>query len=92
MPPKESYRDWVFTTEVVAFPGVVHIDEKRDFTPVIEKALELGGFPEEREFFRINGGGQVTTGFGHAAILSHADTVVEAVKKGEIRPFCLKKF
>ena len=42
MPPKNSYADRVFTTEVVAFPGTVHIDEKKDFTPVIEKALELG--------------------------------------------------
>lgn len=48
MPPKSSYADRVFTTEVVAFPGAVHIDEKKDFTPVIEKALELeeiGGLP-----------------------------------------------
>ena len=42
MPPKSSYADRVFTTEMVAFPGAVHIDEKKDFTPVIEKALELG--------------------------------------------------
>ena len=42
MPPKESYRDRVFTTEVVGYPGMVHIDDKKDFTPVIEKALELG--------------------------------------------------
>ena len=40
MPPKSSYIDRVFTTEVVAFPGTVHIDEQKDFTPVIEKALE----------------------------------------------------
>ena len=38
----------LFTTEVVAFPGAVHIDEKKDFTPVIEKALELGGYKEDR--------------------------------------------
>ena len=44
MPPKSSYADRVFTTEMVAFPGAVHIDEKKDFTPVIEKALELGGY------------------------------------------------
>ncbi|MPN01638.1 Hydroxylamine reductase [bioreactor metagenome] len=42
MPVKESYSDRVFTTEVVAWPGLVHIDEDKDFTPVIEKALELG--------------------------------------------------
>ena len=48
MPPKSSYADRVFTTEVVAFPGAVHIDEKKDFTPVIEKALELGGYKEDQ--------------------------------------------
>ena len=85
MPPKSSYADRVFTTEVVAFPGAVHIDEKKDFTPLIEKALELGGYKEDQTFSGINGGKKVTTGFGHAAILSHAGTVVEAVKSGAIR-------
>ena len=42
MPPKDSYKDRIFTTEVVAYPEMVHIGEDRDFTPVIEKALELG--------------------------------------------------
>ena len=64
MPPKSSYADRVFTTEVVAFPGAVHIDEKKDFTPLIEKALELGGYKEDQTFSGINGGKKVTTGFG----------------------------
>ena len=89
MPPKSSYADRVFTTEMVAFPGTVHIDEKKDFTPVIEKALELGGYKEDQILTGINGGTKVTTGFGHAAILSHAGTVVEAVKSGAIRHFFL---
>ena len=89
MPPKSSYADRVFTTEMVAFPGAVHIDEKKDFTPVIEKALELGGYKEDQILTGINGGTKVTTGFGHAAILSHAGTVVEAVKSGAIRHFFL---
>ena len=89
MPPKDSYADRVFTTAVVAFPGAAHIDENKDFTPVIEKALELGGFGENREFTGINGGKEMTTGFGHAAILSHAGTVVEAVKAGAIKHFFL---
>ena len=65
------------------------IDEKKDFTPVIEKALELGGYKEDQTRTGINGGTKVTTGFGHAAILSHANTVVEAVKSGAIRHFFL---
>lgn len=56
MPPKASYADRVFTTEVVAFPDTVHIGEDKDFTPVIKKALELGGFAEDTEFTGINGG------------------------------------
>ena len=46
---------------MVAFPGAVHIDEKKDFTPVIEKALELGGYKEDQMFSGINGGKKVTT-------------------------------
>jgi hydroxylamine reductase len=89
MPVKESYADRVFTTEVVSFPGLTHIGEDRDFTPVIEKALELGGYPEDREFTGINGGKTVTVGFGHGTVLSVADQVVAAVKEGKIRHFFL---
>ena len=89
MPPKDSYLDRVFTSEAVAWPGAEHIGADKDFTPVIEKALALGGFPEDRAFTGMNGGSQMTTGFGSAAILSHAETVVEAVKAGAIRHFFL---
>ena len=89
MPPKDSYADRVFTTGAVEWPGAVHIGADRDFTPVIEKALALGGFPEDKAFTGMNGGTQMTTGFGSAAILSHAGTVVEAVKSGAIRHFFL---
>ena len=89
MPPKKSYADRVFTTEVVAYPGMVHIDDEKDFTPVIEKALELGGYQEDRQFTGINGGTQVMTGFGHGTILSVADQVIDAVRSGAIRHFFL---
>ena len=89
MPPKKSYADRVFTTEVVAYPGMVHIDDEKDFTPVIEKALKLGGYQEDRQFTGINGGTQVMTGFGHGTILSMADQVIDAVKSGAIRHFFL---
>lgn len=89
MPVKESYADRVFTTEVVSYPEMVHIDAKRDFTPVIEKALELGGFAENKTFCGINGGKSMTTGFGHRTVLSVADTVVKAVKEGKIQHFFL---
>ncbi len=89
MPPKNSYSDRVFTTEVVSYPGIVHIDEGKDFTPVIEKALELGGYPDDQEFTGINGGSTVMTGFGRSAVLDAADQIVEAVQSGAIRHFFL---
>ncbi len=89
MPPKDSYKDRVFTTEVVSYPEIVHIGENKDFTPVIEKALELGGYSEDTVFTGINGGSTVMTGFARNAVLSAADTVVEAVKSGDIKHFFL---
>ena len=89
MPVKDSYRDRIFTTETVGYPGMVHIGEDKDFTPVIEKALELGGYSEDKIITGINGGHTVTTGFGHNTVLSVADTVIDAVKTGAIKHFFL---
>ena len=89
MPPKPSYADRVFTTEVVSYPELVHIGPEKDFTPVIEKALVLGGYPEARHFTGINGGAQVTTGFARGTVLAAADQVIDAVKAGAIRHFFL---
>ena len=89
MPPKESYVDRVFTTNVVSYPNTQHIDEEKDFSPVIEKALELGGYSEEQAFTGINGGHTVMTGFGHGTVLGVADQVVAAVKSGAIKHFFL---
>ena len=89
MPVKPSYADRVFTTEVVSYPEIVHIGEEKDFTPVIEKALALGGYTKERHMTGINGGAQVTTGFSHGTVLSVADQVIEAVKTGDIKHFFL---
>jgi hydroxylamine reductase len=89
MPPKASYADRVFTTEVVAFPGVVHIGEEKDFTALIKKSLELGGYTEDQKFTGINGGKEVMTGFGRGFILENAGAVVDAVKAGAIKHFFL---
>ncbi len=89
MPPLKSYADRVFTTGTVSFENTVHIGEDKDFTPVIEKALELGGYSKDTEFKGINGGTKLLTGFGHGTVLSVADKVIEAVKKGDIRHFFL---
>ena len=89
MPPKESYADRVFTTGAVGYPGMVHIGADRDFSPVIQKALELGGYANRRQLSGINGGTTLTTGFAHGAVLTRAGQVVEAVKSGAIRHFFL---
>ncbi|HEY5537047.1 MAG TPA: hydroxylamine reductase [Acetobacterium sp.] len=89
MPVKDSYADRVFTTDVVQYPSMVHIGKDKDFTPVIEKALALGGYSEAREMTGINGGKTLMTGFGHGTVLSVADKVVEAVKAGDIKHFFL---
>ena len=89
MPPKASYADRVFTTEVVSYPEIVHIGEDKDFTPVIKKALALGGYPTDMRFTGINGGEKVMTGFAHNTVLSVAGTVIDAVKSGAIKHFFL---
>lgn len=89
MPPKESYSDRVFTTEVVSYPEIVHIGDDKDFTQVIEKSLELGGYEESMLFTGINSGSTVMTGFGHNAVLSNAGAVIEGVKTGAIKHFFL---
>jgi hydroxylamine reductase len=79
--PRSSYADHVFTTGLVAWPGVRHAPN-RDFSDVIVKAKALGGFEEQS-------GKTLTTGFGHHAVLGLADTVIDAVKRGAIRHFFL---
>ena len=89
MPPKASYADRVFTTEMVGYSGIRHIGADKDFTPIIEKALELGGFDEDTTFPGINGGNNVMTGFARNTVMSVAGTVIDAVKSGAIRHFFL---
>ncbi len=81
--PVDSYKNNIFTTGTVAWPGVAHIDENKDFTPVIEKALELGGFVDDIP------GKDILVGFGHNAVLGVADKVIDAVKTGAIKHFYL---
>ncbi len=80
--PRDSYRNRIFTTGLVGWPGVYHIAGK-DFTPVIEKAMELPGFTEDQN------GKHVMVGFAHNAVMGVADKVIEAVKNKAIRHFFL---
>lgn len=89
MPVRQSYEDRVYTTSVVSYPEIVHIGEDKDFTPVIEKALECGGYDEDKPLTGINGGSTVTTGYAHGTVLSVAGKVVDLVKKGKIKHFFL---
>ena len=84
--PRETYKNRIFTTGLVAWPGVKHIEAvngKKDFTPVIEAAIKAGGFKEDIS------GKSILTGFGHHAVLGVADKVIEAVKAGQLRHFFL---
>lgn len=86
MKPRDSYSDRLFTSSVVGWPEIEHIqtiDGKKDFTPLIEKALELGGFEEDEEERRI------PMGFGRNALLSNSGAIVDAVKSGELKHFFL---
>jgi hydroxylamine reductase len=92
MIPRPTYADRIFTTAVVGYPGIKHIPEidgKKDFSPVIKKALELGGWKEDREFSGINGGKELMTGFARNTVLGVADKIVGAVKAGAIKHFFL---
>lgn len=85
MPVRESYKDRVFTTSVVNYPECVHIDENKDFSPLINKALELGGYNEDTKMTGINGGDVLSVGFGHNTVLSVADKVIDGIKTGAIK-------
>lgn len=87
MRPREGYKDRIFTTSVVGWEGIEHIaaDENgyKDFSKIIDKCLQLGGFEEDEEEKEI------LVGFGHNATLSYANEIVNAVKEGKIRHFFL---
>ncbi len=87
MPPHENYQNKLFSVGPVGYPGLNYIpngpDGLPDFSPAINKALELPGFTAATEYR------QVTTGFARNAVLSVADRVIEAVKAGQIRHFFL---
>ena len=84
VPPKESYKDRLYTTGATGFPGCKHITggvgEKKDFSALIEHAKKCAP-PEEIET------GEIVGGFAHAQVLALADQVVEAVKNGAIKKF-----
>ena len=87
MKPKDSYIDKIFSTSVVGWDGIKHIEKdengNKDFSEIITKALELGGFKGDEEVKEI------LVGFGHKATLSHAETIINAVKDGQVKHFFL---
>jgi hydroxylamine reductase len=80
--PKNEYKDNIFTSGLVGWPGIPHISDM-NFKPVIDRALALPGFPED------SNGREVTAGFARNAVLGVADKVIEAVKTGAVRHFFL---
>lgn len=87
MRPRESYKDRIYTTNVVGWDGVKFIPRKengeKDFSEIIAHAKALGGYPEDAP------PREILVGFGHHAILEHAEEIVAAVKAGKIRHFFL---
>lgn len=84
VPPKDSYRDRLYTTGAAGYPGCRHIPgeigQEKDFTPIIEHALRCAP-PKELEH------GEILGGFAHAQVLALADSIVDAVKSGAIKKF-----
>ena len=89
MPVKPGYADRVFTSSVVSYPGMAHIGDDKNFAPLIDKALSLGGYKEPHKITGINGGDTLNVGFAKDTVLSVADKVIEAVKAGAIKHFFL---
>ena len=89
MPPRPGYADRLYTTSVVGYPGLRHIDEDarghKDFSPVIRQALELGGWDTDRSMSGINGGHMLTTGFARSAVLDRAPQLIEAIRSGAVK-------
>ncbi len=87
MKPRDSYKDRIFTTSVVGWDGVKYIGKtesgEKDFSEIINKALELGGFKEDQE------PKEILVGFGHNATLSNAPAIIDAVKSGKLKHFFL---
>jgi len=80
--PAPTYKDNIYTTGLVGWPGVKHMADK-DFAPVIKKALEMPGFQEDKET------GSVMVGFGHDAVMNVAPKIIELIKQNKIRHFFL---
>ncbi|WP_373599050.1 hydroxylamine reductase [Paraclostridium bifermentans] len=87
MKPRDSYKDRIFTTSVVGWDGVKYIGKnengEKDFSEIINKALELGGYEEDQKPHEI------LVGFGHNATLSNAPAIIDAVKSGKLKHFFL---
>lgn len=87
MRPRDSYKDRIYSTNVVGWDGVKHIGKndsgEKDFSEIIQQSLELGGYKEDQEPHEI------LVGFAHNTVLSNAGKIVEAVKSGQIRHFFL---
>ena len=84
VPPKDSYKDRLYTTGAAGYPGCIHIlggiGEQKDFSVIIEHAKRCAA-PTEIET------GELIGGFAHAQVLALADQVVDAVKSGAIKKF-----
>ncbi|ELP88853.1 hypothetical protein EIN_475250, partial [Entamoeba invadens IP1] len=81
MKPKPEYAEHIFTTNEVGYAGLIHVGSNKDFKVVIEKALAMDGFQDDKK------DGEVLTGFGHHALLETEITekLVSYIKTGKIK-------
>jgi hydroxylamine reductase len=80
--PRDEYKDRIFTTGLVGWPGVKHIEDK-NFSAVVDMALAMDGWRDDAD------NGSVMVGFARTAVLGVADKIIEAVKNKDIRHFFL---
>jgi len=80
--PPESYKGRLYTTSVARVPGVKHLEDRKDFSQIIEHAKQIGDLPERR-------GPDMWTGAHHKAVLSLAPQIIDAVKAGKVKHFFL---
>lgn len=89
MPPLKNYSDRIYTTSVVGYDGLTHIksdaDGRKDFTPLIEQSLKLGGFESDKSMGGINGGHILHTGYAHDSVIKNAPALMNAIKSGAIK-------
>eukprot|EP01083_Nonionella_stella_P070583 188945_1 len=86
MPPRTRYKGRIFTTGCVGYEGVTHVntDDEKELDKILQTAMESAGF-DDKSIAQWKEAKPHTTGYGHATVLSHADTILDAIKSGDLQ-------